>query len=176
MNVAIPCVCPPLTDGQPRHETDTVTLRDRLGFRAALTARNAILVAKQEDDRASVPEILAAMTEAYLVQGVESWTLADQKNKPLPLTLANLREFMDEHVDEAMLVSDAADELYAKAVIDPLVRTASKSSPDTRTASSTSATTGSASTRQKRQKPSSTTTSQTDGTGTMYLSRAGDSN
>ena len=176
MNVSIPCVCPVLTSGAARHESDTVTLRDTLGFRAGRTVRNAIVVSRTNDPDASIAEILAMLTEVYLIEGIESWSLVDQKNKPIEVDRHSIRTFMNEHQEEAGAVGDEADTLYQEMVLGPLVRKASTSSQPTRTGASTSATTGSTSTRRKRSKPSSTTTSRTDGITAMYASRDGDSN
>ena len=58
--VKIECVCPPKAGGEKRHpDGDTVTLRERLDFRAAVTVRNAIVVLKQDDPDCGAAEILA---------------------------------------------------------------------------------------------------------------------
>jgi hypothetical protein len=172
----IPCVCPPKSDGTQRHETDTVTLRERLDFRSGLTARNTVIIIKQEDPEANAADILAGLTEVYLLVGIESWTLQDARGKPLEVNRANVRQLMAEHPDEAMTIGDEADGLYSEAVIAPLVARALKSSQPTRTTGSTSPTTGSVPRPLKPSKRSSTTTSTTDGTERMSASRAGDYN
>jgi hypothetical protein len=170
----IDCVCPPKADGQPRHPNgDTITLRERLNFRDGLAARNAVIMLKQEDPDASVADILATLTEAYLLTGVESWTLADEKGKPLPVNRVNLRAFMDAHAEAAMIVGEEADALYSAVVIAPLVARASKLSPPTPTEPSTSATNGSAPQPRKRSKPSSISTIQTADTDRMSASPGG---
>ena len=164
----IDCVCPPKTDGTPRHlNGDTVTLRAKLDFRAAVQARNVIVVLKQDDPDADVADILAALTEVYLLVGIESWTFQDARNKPVEVTRTAVREFMADHPLEAMDVGNEADSLYSEAVIAPLVAQASKSSQPTRTDDSTSVKTSSSSTPLKRSKPSLTTSSRTDATETM---------
>lgn len=172
----IGCICPPKADGTPRHVTDEVRLREKLDFRSALIARNTVAWLKEEDPGAGVAEILAALTEVYLVVGIESWTLVDARNKPLPVSKAAIRTVIEEHPDEAMVIGDEADGLYTEAVITPLVARASNSSPPTPIARSTSATTGSSPARPKRSKPSSTFTTQTDGIERMSASHAGASN
>lgn len=181
----IPCVCPPKRIDETgisevRHpDGDTVTLRERLDFRAALTARNAVNVLKVEDPQAGAGEVLAVLTEAYLIGGIESWTLvhldAEDRNrlKALPVSRATVRAFMADHVDEASLVGDEADELYSKAVLGPLVARASGSLPVTPTPDSTSPTTKSSETLPKRSKQSSITTIPTGGTEQMSASRGG---
>ncbi len=173
----IPCVCPPKADGTPRHASgDRVTLRERLDFRSGLTARNTVIVIKQEDPEAGAAEILAGLTEVYLLSGVESWTLVDAKGKALDVNRATVRQLMAEHPDEAMTIGDEADALYSEAVLAPLVKRALTSSSSTPTTDSTSATTGSEPRPLKPSKRSSTTTSPTDATERMSASRAGDFN
>ena len=175
--VAIDCVCPPTAGGQTRHPNgDEVVLRERLGFHAATTVRQSISLLVNEDPDAGTGEILATFTGQYLLHGIESWSLVDADGKPLPVTRANIRAFMDEHVDAAMTVGDAADEKYTETVLLPLVARASNSSPPTPTGESTSAPTGSTSTPPTPSSPSSTTTSPTDATETTSLSLVGASN
>ena len=159
MDVTIDCVCPPKGDGQTRHPNgDTVTLRETLDFRSSVTARNAIVILKSEDPDCTAADILALLTETYLLVGVESWTLTDAKGVRLDVDKANVRAALLSHPDQAMLVGDAADELYSAAVIGPLVAKASKSSPPTPISDSTPATTGSSPTSPTRSKRSSITT------------------
>ena len=71
MNVVIPCPCPPKSDGQPRHAHDTVTFRDRLDFRGGMVIRKAITMLKVEDPESGAAEVLAAMSEHYMLEGIE---------------------------------------------------------------------------------------------------------
>ncbi len=177
MAVTIPCVCPLKADGTARHPNgDKVTLREKLNFRQGLMARNTVIVIKQEDPEAGAAEILAGLTEIYLLVGIESWTLTDRFGKVLPVSREAIRDLMAEHPDEAMTIGDEADERYSEAVIAPLVKRALTSSSITPTSDLTSPTTGSAPAPRKRSKPSLTTTSPTDGTERMSASRAGDYN
>lgn len=172
----IDCICPPKADGEPRHPGgDTVALRERLDFRSALTARNAFLVLKAEDPDATTADVLAVLTETYLLLGVESWTAVDAKGKPVPVSKAAIREMLFSHPEAAMVVGDEADSLYAEAVINPLVARASTSSLGTPTPASTSATTTTSPTPPKPSKRSSTTTSRTADIVPISGSRAGDS-
>jgi hypothetical protein len=171
------CICPPKTNGDPRHPAgDTVTLRPTLSFRAAIAARNTIAVAKTDDPDISVAETLALLTEQYLLLGIESWTLVDAKGQEIPPDRPAIRAFLEEHTTEAMAISDEADDLYRDAVLLPLVAMASASSPPTPTESSTSPTNGHAETTPKPSKRSSTSTSRTAVTGTTPQSPAGASN
>lgn len=173
MSVEIPCVCPPKADGQARHIADTIELREKLDFRSALTARNAIALAKEEDEDVSSAEILAVLTETYLILGITSWTLVDEKGKKVEPSRTAIRAFIEAHPDEAMEIGDAADALYSAAVILPLVARAQKSSQPTPTTDSTSATTDSSPKPRKPSKPSSTTTTRMDATGTTSPLHAG---
>jgi len=150
-----------------------VTLRERLDFRAALTARNMMIVIKTEDPDAGVAEILAALTETYLLLGIESWSLVDAKGKPVEPSRAAIREMLLAHPDAAMQVGDAADELYSQAVLLPLVARAQRSSPPTPTAQSTSAPRPSRAKHPRPSRPSSITTTPTDATETTSLSPDG---
>jgi hypothetical protein len=183
MDVPIRCVCPPKADGSPRHEGDTVTLRDTLGFVATQTARNAVELAKGEaraagEDHVDAALTLALLTEQYLLLGIESWTLVDAKGKPLPVHRTTIRELIegDDNDDVASLISDEADGLYSKKVMLPLLAKASTSSPPTPT-DSTSPTRGSgpAKASARRSKPSSISTIPMVDTVTTSKSRDGDS-
>ncbi len=170
----IPCVCPPKADGEPRHPNgDTVKLRPKLDFRSALAARNVIILAKQEDENIGAGELLAMLTETYLLLGVESWTLTDGKGKAVPVSRSAIRDLMAEHSDAAMTVGDEADGLYSEAVITPLVARASTYSPPTPINGSTSAMSGRSPVPRKPSKRSLTTTTPTDVIETMSASPGG---
>ncbi len=172
----IDCVCPRKPDGNVRHpDGDTVTLREKLDFRSALTARNTVILLRQEDVT-DAAEILASLTEVYLRVGIESWSLVDAKGKPVPVSREAVAAFMADYPDAAMTIGDEADELYSEAVITPLVARASKSLPPTPTKGSISVTNGSSPTPRKRSKPSLTTTTQMDDIGTTSPLHAGGSN
>lgn len=175
--VRIDCICPLRAGGEVRHpDGDTVTLRERLDFRAALTARNTITWLKNEDPDAGVAEILAALTETYLLVGIESWSLVDAKGKPVEVSKAAIRDLLANHPDGAMQVGDAADALYTEAVLLPLLARAATSSPPTPTGASTSASPPSSTKPPKPSRPSSITTTPTDATETTSPSPGGASN
>ena len=173
----IECVCPPKADGSAKHPNgDTITLRERLDFRSALTARNTVILLKQEDEDASVADVLASLTEVYLLMGIKSWTLTDAKGKAIEPNRTTIRAFMDEHPDAAMAAGDEADGLYSEAVILPLVARASASSLPTPMPVSTSVTNGSSPVHPKPSRRSSITTIRTGDTGKTSASPAGVSN
>ncbi len=173
----IDCVCPPKAGGEVRHpKGDTVRLREKLGFREAVQARNVIVLLKQDDPDADVADILGALTEVYLLVGIESWTLTDERGRPIEPTRPAIRQFMADHTQEAMDIGEEADTLYSEAVVLPLVARAARSSQPSQTDDSTSAMTGSSPVPLRRSKRSSTTSSQTDDTGMMSASLGGVSN
>lgn len=138
MDVQIACICPPTASGEPRHESDSITLRDRLDFRAALRIKKAVALVPLDDGSGTRgPAVLAAMSEWYIREGVEAWTCVDEKGKPVPVDLARIFESPD--LD---LVVDAADALYAEAVLLPLLQRTSRSLQRSPTEASTSPTNG----------------------------------
>lgn len=171
----IPCICP-LLEGKPRHATDSVTLRERLDFRSSLAAQNAVYVLKSEDPEASAADVLAVLTEAYLLSGIEAWSVVDADGKPMEPTKPNIRTWLLTEMDAALMVAEAADELYRDAVLAPLVSKASTSSPPTPTDESTSPISTSEEPNQNHSSPSSITTTPMDDTETTSLSPVGVSN
>lgn len=161
----IPCICPVKPDGAVRHaDGDRIELRERLDFRSSLAAQNTVFVLKAEDPDASSADILAALTESYLLSGVESWSVVDEKGKPVEPTRTAIRERLLTRLDVALIVAERADELYRDAVIAPLVRAASTSSRSTPTDESISAINGSPGPSRSRSSRSSTITTLTDDT------------
>ena len=172
----IDCICPRKADGEPRHpDGDDVELRERLDFRGLLTARNAFAYVKQEDPNADWPEVLAVLSEQYLLLGIRDWTVVDARGKRIEPSKAAIREHLLSNPDEAIKVADEADDLYTEAVLAPLVARALNSSAPTPISASTSATNGSAKTPRTRSRPSSTSTTQTAGIVTSASSHAGGS-
>lgn len=171
MNVIVPCPCP----GTP-HETDTVTLRERLGFHEATAIRKGIKLAGEDGDPMATEERLARAVEGYILYGIESWTLVDEKGKRLGVSRVAIAERILANDDAAYPIGEAADGLYASAVILPLLNRASPSSPATPTEPSTSPTTGSQPTPLKPPSRSSTSRTQTADTATTSSSPDGDSN
>ena len=180
MDVPIRCVCPPKADGSPRHEGDTITLRDTLGFVQTQTARNAALLLRADagEDGIDPAEVLAVLTEQYVLQGVERWTLVGEDGKALPVTRGTLRARLlenDDVDDVRTLIADEADGLYARKVMLPLLQTASSSSQPTPTTSSTSPTPGSGTEPKDPSSPSSISTIPTAGIATTSKRRGGGS-
>ena len=175
--VAIACPCPPLADGGRRHESDEVTLRERLGFVEASAVRNGISLRRAEMDVEDLEtaEILAVLTEGYILYGVSSWTLQDEAGKPLPVNRATIREHLLSNWEVASVLADAADEVYGPAVMLPLLVRASTSSRPSPTEESTSASRPSGMPARKPSKPSSISTIPTADTATITSSPDGDS-
>jgi hypothetical protein len=177
MDVTIRCICPPKGDA-PRHpDGDTVVLRDKLGCQGVAAIRWAVAIQKETNPQASLAETFGLLTEQYVLAGVESWTLVDDKGKPVAVDAASIRAHLltPEHIDEAIAVADVADDLYL-AVVLPLLTGSSTSSPPTPTTGSTSPRTGSSAKRPKRSKPSSISTIPTGGTVVTSNSLEFDSN
>jgi hypothetical protein len=173
MRVEIDCICPP-REGESRHPAgDVVSLRVTLDFRSVTAIRHGISLRENDGSDLYPAEVLAVLTEGYVLYGIESWTLTDEKGKPLELSRAAIREQILARVDVAATVGDAADDLYGKAVLLPLLVRASKSSPPTQTAPSTSVPRPSRARRPKPSRRSSTTTTPTDGTATTTGPLAG---
>lgn len=170
--VAIKCICPLTAAGEVRHpEGDTVTLRERLDFRAAATVRNRVAIANE--DRLLEGEIVAILAESYLLVGVESWSIVDAKGKPLPVTRETITGVLLADIEASMAVANEADALYSPTVILPLLKAAGMSSPDTPTDASTSATKPSSASPPKPSRRSSTITIPTDAIATTSPLRAG---
>lgn len=168
MNVTIPCPCPPKGTGEPRHTTDTVTFRDRLDFRAGMVIRKSMQLIRTEDPDAGTAEYLAAMSEHYMLEGIEAWTLVDEKGKAVEVSRTAIRSFLDEHGDIVFdHLVDAADTLYYEQVMAPLVRKALASSPPSPTEPSTSQETGSEEKHPRPSRRSSTSTTPTGSTATI---------
>jgi hypothetical protein len=164
MNVKVPCTCPPKANGEPRHDQDTITFRDRLDFRGGMVIRKAITMLKVEDPDSGAAEVLAAMSEHYMLEGIAGWTLIDEKGKAVECDKPAIRRFIAEHDDIVFdNLVDVADDLYAEQVLLPLVRKASASSQPSPTEPSTSAGSGSEETPRKPSRRSSTTTTRTNG-------------
>jgi hypothetical protein len=170
----IECLCPPRADGTARHpDGDEVTLRPVLSFHDAIAIRNDVGLVTLNDSDATPGEILATLTESYLLFGIERWTLVDEKGKPVPVSKAAIRERLLTNLEAAVVVGEEADGLYAEAVVLPLLLRASKSSPPSPTDGPTSATSGSRPRRPKPSSPSSTTTTPTGSIAATTRSPAG---
>ena len=175
MKATIPCVCE-----KARHETDTITFRDRLDFRSGLAVRKQLALEKDDDPGMGAGEILAILTESYLVYGIESWTLKDEKGQPLPVNRTNIRAFLEAHPEEAEQAGNVADSIYQEQILLPLLARASKlsqPSPTPELMSPTPPSSGPTSTRpkSKQSKPSLTSITPTGDTVSTTSPPDGDS-
>lgn len=168
------CPCPLNDTGTPHPDGDTVTLRDRLDHRDVRTIRQAMSLINGDDEAVLTAQRLATCVEFYMLLGVASWTFVDEKGKPVPVSHKAIRERLFE-AEDVESVSVIAEGRYNPVVLLPLVLGASRSSPPTPTDESTSAPTESPMNHPKPSKPSSTTTTRTDGTVTTMPLPAGGS-
>jgi hypothetical protein len=158
MDVQIKCICP-AKDGEPRHPSDTVTLRDRLDYRSVTTIRKSMETVWYEDKAVQLAERLAVCTEFYMLMGISSWTLEDERGKPVPVSHSAIREMLFES-SEVVRVSEVAEEAYNRVVLLPLMEGASISSPPRQTDELTSPK-SEPTTPPKPSKPSSISTTRT---------------
>jgi hypothetical protein len=182
----IKCVCPPKPSGETRHDHDTVTLKDRMDFRSSIAIRNALALEAGEGGEIDMADILAILTERFIRYGIQSWSLVDERNQPVPVSQDAITRLILSDIDLATDIGDEADEKYREAVMLPLLVRGSRSLPSSPTTTSTSAEktessgpTGSKSSSptkpRRRSKQSSTTASPMAGTETTSLSLVGDS-
>jgi hypothetical protein len=171
--VNVSCLCP-RKGAEVRHPAgDTINLKERLDFRTALTMRKSVVLLKTINEEASTEEILAVLTESYLLYGVESWSLVDAKDQPIPVNATTVGQYLLADLEAADAVADEAEDRYSAVVLLPLLKGALTSSPPTPTSDSTSATNGSSPEPPKPSKRSSTITSLTDSTETTSVELAG---
>jgi hypothetical protein len=129
-----------------------------------MTIRKALILMRS-DGEVLVAEALSSATELYLLFGIESWTLVDEKGRPLPPSQANIRAHLLTQLDAAITVADRADDLYTEAVVLPLLVEAASFSQPTPTIPPTSAPTPTSDSPMPFS-PSSTITSPTADTAT----------
>lgn len=122
--VSIPCICP---DHQHGEDGDKVTLRERLDFVAVRSVRTEASIVQDEDPEASVATLLAVMNEAYIIHGVESWTVKEGRTKVEP-TKGNIRKYLLADPVAPQIVGDYADAIYRPQVFLPLAELAKRSS------------------------------------------------
>jgi hypothetical protein len=169
-DVPIPCPCP----GQPHPDGDVVSLREKLGLAAGIAIQRLVIDANQ--NRPDTAELAGRLAEGYLLYGVEAWTLVGEGGGAVPVNETTIRARLLSDFATAAPIADAADGLYMAAVILPLVKGASTTSPSTRTNGSTHPPRRGTSKPRKPSKPSSTTTTPTESTGTTSHELAGVSN
>jgi hypothetical protein len=150
-----PCACP----GAPHEDGDVVNLRERLGLAQGVQLQSAIISAGQSG--LSAPAITGVLGEQYLIVGVESWNLVDDKGKAIPVTPEMITEHLLSDFERGTVAADKADELYATRYVVPLVNRAANSSPSTTTGGPTSVIRNGGGTKRHRpSKQSSTTTTE----------------
>ena len=171
----IRCICPPKADGQPRHDHDTVTLKERMDFRNSVAIRNALALEAGDDGVLDMADVLAILTERFVRYGIASWTIVDDKNKAVDVSQEAITRLILSDIEVAMQIGDAADDLYREAVMLPLLARGQTSSPSSQTNGSTSAPTTRSTRRRKPSSRSSTTSSRTAAIETTSLSLVGGS-
>ena len=176
MDVTISCVCPPKGDDIRHPDGDTVTMRDVLDYDRAMVITKAITLIDEDDDEVRGAMVLAKMSKFYVLMGVESWTLRDVSNKPIPVSSETLRQYLLSNPEVSAVMTEAGDDLYQKAILLPLLRKASTSSAPSQTTGSTSPKRSGS----RRQNPtplrrSSTSTTPTGDTAATSSSLDGDS-
>jgi hypothetical protein len=157
MDVDIPCHCP------QRHDKDTVTFKQRLGFTEATAIVNATQLVQEPDLDIRTGLTLAIMSKFCILYGVESWTLTGEDGQPLPVDRPNMTARLLEDGEVSSYLVDDALELYQSQVVSPLPVRVASSSQRSQMVASTSRTRRSSRTR-KQSKPSSISTIQTDDT------------
>ena len=154
-DIAVPvgvCLCP----GTPHEDGDFVYLRAKLGLAAGTTLQRLIVEANQ--NRADNADLTGKLAESYLLLGVASWNLVDDKGHPVPVNPQTITTHLLDDFARAAPVADIADGLYMGPVLAPLVQKALASSSSTTTNGLTSVKPDGRSKRPKRSKPSSTST------------------
>lgn len=141
------CYCP----GTP-HETDVVYLRPALTMAGGMAAMGAIQDGMT--DQILLQELLA---KVWMRHGIVGWNLVDEEGRPLPVDPGTIEAALP-YARGGRLVADAADELYARSILDPLEAKLRSISPSGRTNGSTS--TPRPSTRRRRSPSSTATTEQ----------------
>jgi hypothetical protein len=176
MDVTIPCPCPKV-NGRLRHESDKVTLRNKLDFRQATTITKSVQFIDNDDEQSRAAEVLATLSEYYILVGIERWTIRDAANKPVPVTKNAIRQTILDRPAVYAPIEVAADKLYQEVILLPLVEAASSSSQPSPTEPPMSPRLdGEQPKRPKRSKQSSISTIPTAATVTTSSSPDGDSN
>lgn len=158
--VPVTCPCPgtPHADGG-----DTVYLFPKMGLGGGIVAEKQVRELAGGDQDL----ILAQLTETFVLYGVASWTFVDDVGEPIEVSEQTKRAILLSDYTLARDIGEKADELYASAVIDPLVRRLSAGSQPQPTNDSMSRKKRSGSSPRKSPKSSSTSTSQTAATATI---------
>lgn len=130
----LPCQCP----GTVHPDGDTVWLRKELTPDGALEVTATF----------GEPDLKAAMSWAFVLNGVVAWTFLDEQGKPLPCTREYIRLLKWDYI---WIIAQAASDLgYTESLMRPLVATASTSSRNGQMTELTSAAKGSGGRSRKR--------------------------
>lgn len=159
--VAVACPCP----GTPHSDGDTVFLGPKLSFRAGVMAESKIADIINGADAQG--EAKAIIFETYLYDGVKAWTFTDSEGADVPVSDSAIKAWLLSDYALGLKVAEEADKLYSEAVTDPLAKRSFGSSPNGQTNGSTSPKPASLAKRRKRSSPSSTSTTPTEGIGTI---------
>lgn len=164
------CLCP----GTPHADGDFVYLRPKLGLGAGIVVQEPIAdwLKIPFEERPGQEHMRAELSERYLIVGVAEWNLEDEEG-PIPVNPLTIREHLLDDYDRAEAAAEKADDLYAEVALRPLRRLVEMSSKATSSNGSTSRKRATSPKRRKPSKPSSTTTSPTEGTETISGSLAG---
>jgi hypothetical protein len=127
-----PCRCPKT----PHPDGDVVFLYPEIPL-ALGVAGMAVLRAG-----GGVAAVYGGLADVYLQLGIADWTFVDAKGQPEPVIAPNIARLLP-FGNGGLTVADAADDLYGKDLLRPLVRERSERSSPTSTATSTSANRGS---------------------------------
>ena len=170
----IRCVCPPKANGEPRHDHDTVTLKERMDFRSSIAIRNALALEAADGGELDMADILAILTERFVRYGIEAWSIVDDKGKPVPVSQESIGRLILTDIELATDIGDEADERYREAVMLPLIQRGQRFSPSSPTTAPTSAPTTRSNGPRKRSSRSSITSIPTDVTVTTSDLHDGD--
>lgn len=110
------CLCP----GTPHSSGDTIMLRAELDYAGGILVVGAMAADSDEP-------MVARLSKAYLLAGIVAWTFTDEANKPVPVTPSNIARLRWN--GPAMMIANAAADLYGEAVLGPLGVTGNDSSP-----------------------------------------------
>ena len=156
--VAVACPCP----GTPHSDGDTVFLSPKIGFNAGVIADSKLVdILRGSGD---VDAVKAALLTTYITDGVRAWTFVDAEGADIKVTPESIAAILLSDYELGVVVAEAADPLYSKAVTNPLLRRMSESSPTSPTNGSTSRKRGSSAKRPKASEPSLTSITPTDST------------
>lgn len=146
-----------------------------MDFRSSIAIRNALALEAGEDGNVDMADVLAILTERFVLYGIQAWSIVDAKNKPVDVSRQTITDLILSDIELATDIGDVADERYREAVMLPLIQRGQTSSPTTPTNGSTSAATTRSTKRRTRSSRSSITAIPTAVTGTTSDSPDGDS-